>query len=207
MDLLREMAPEFKSHSNCKTDEAKAKSIAEKTADFYDDAALSPLYGCILVIGLMDEQGNYTTLEGDEKDVLEMFWSTYEKTPDKWCFWSGSGNSQAFDIDFILTRSRILGVKYPYTIRNGRHYSSRIMDLAAEFLLHNSQSYLSLSNAAAVMGLYRQDASLVRKSATEEVTGKDFARFYRGTPEEKAKAMLYLERDLILTQRLAKRIL
>jgi hypothetical protein len=195
----------FKPSSRLK-DPAK---IAEAKADFISEAALSPLTGSIIVIGLIDQDAKVEYLEGTESVILTAFWKRFEAHAEavtKFCCWSGSGAAgKIFDADFIVTRSRILGVRIPPTVRNGRFYGSRIVDLASEFLLYQTDAYLSLTKAAMLMGMY-DDASLslTPKSDTDEVKGENFHRHYAENP---AKALPYLANDLLHTYHLARRIL
>jgi hypothetical protein len=214
-EVLESLKPEFKASAACKSAEAIAKSIAEKESDFFERAALSPFYGSIVVIGTIHD-GQPMMLEGDEKELLHSFWalfSAHGHADMRWCFWSGCGAPGGFDLKFIIQRSMILGVKIPAGVRNGRFFSERIIDLAATFLLHDPTAYLSLTNAANILGLFREDQSLVRKAKSDEVQGANFHLFYDGLatiePREtqRAKALSYLGNDLKLTSAIARRIL
>lgn len=191
----------------------------------HEKAALSPFTGKVVVIGLMTHEGRQMLLEGQESNVLTAFWTIYRSHAEavtKFCYWSGSGSaSKGFDIDYIVTRSRILGVSLPVGLRKGRYYSDRIVDLASEFLLYQSDAYLSLSRAAGVMGLFG-DMELTppinAKCDDDDVTGANFYQWYDGkadgiaaqvttAEQQRAFALSYLKNDLNLTYHLAKRIL
>lgn len=190
----------------------EADQVDAKTK-FIERAALSPLTGKIVVIGLIDDEGAIIYLEGDEKKVITDFWAIvdhHENAVTKFVFWSGSGAAQeAFDMDFIVTRSRILGIKLPHSVRNGRFYGNRFIDLASEFLLYRSGAYLSLTNVAELFGLFDgvQTPPVTRKSEADEVTGATFAKVYAEGEEGRAKALGYLANDLALTLHVARRIL
>jgi len=186
--------------------------IAESLALAKSRAALDPLTGKILVIGLMDQDGQHHYIEGEEASLILEFWRRFEPewlpghADARFCFWSGSGSaSTMFDIDYIVTRSRLLGVKVPPQVRNGRFYSSRIIDLASEFLLFQTGEYLSLSNAGHAFGLYEDGSDCHPKDKeTDEVTGENFHKVYA---QDRAKALSYLENDLHITRQIALRIL
>lgn len=193
----------------------------------HENAALSPFTGSIVVIGLIDEEGNTVFIEGDERTILAAFWARFndpQHTGRKFVFWSGCGASEKmFDLDFIVTRSRIQGVRVPPQVRQGRYYSSRFIDLASEFLLHQREAYLSLTKAADMLGLYGADKphnglagrhQIVPKREDDPVTGENFHQWYDGkaadlvSPEEQRRyALKYLANDLSHLLHLAPRIL
>ena len=182
--------------------------IAESLELAKSRAALDAKTGQIIVIGLMDQDGLTDYIRGEETTILNEFWKVFNKPGNadtKFCLWSGSGSaSTMFDIDYIVTRSRILGVKVPPQVRNGRFYSGRIVDLASEFLLYQTGEYLSLSNAGHVFNLYADGSDCHPKNKeTDEVTGENFWRVYETDPK---KALGYLENDLRLTRQIALRI-
>lgn len=183
-----------------KIDAAKADAIA--------DASLNPITGSIIIIGMMDDEGKPWYLEGPERKILDNFWTEFESPTNaytKFCFWSGCGAAgKMFDIDFIVTRSRILGVRVPSSVRNGRFYSSRIVDLASEFLLYQNDAYLSLTNAAEAFRFYDIYPELTRKKDTDLVRGENFWEYYE---KDKHMAMPYLLNDLNHVYRLAQYIL
>ncbi len=193
------------------------------------DAALNPFTAEIVVIGLIDEQGFTAYLHGPEPAILGGFWKAFTLGGDaarKFVFWSGCGAIESkFDIDFIMTRSRICGVKIPPQARDGRYYSRRIVDLAGEFLLHKRESYLSLTKAAQLFNLYGADGlcgpegvpadqTIFPKRDDDPVTGKNFFLWWDGiavadhsAEEQRALATRYLANDLKHLLHLAPRIL
>jgi hypothetical protein len=204
--------------------EARDTHADEKVAYWkraHDFAACNPFTGRIVVIGLVNEEGSVSYIEGDEKTILTLFWMHYSAHGDaarKFVFWSGCGASEKnFDIDFIVTRSRINGVRIPPGVRQGRFYSPRIVDLAGEFLLHQREQYLSLTKAAELFGLYDDTApgpKITPKRDDDTVTGESFHAWYAGTAvdmvsaaEQRAHALTYLKNDLLHLVHLADRIL
>jgi hypothetical protein len=209
---------EYKTHGNIK-DPVKLQAHratweeaqAEAKALFIERAALSPLTGTVCCIGLADDAGEIKTLEGDERTVLTEFWrrvSLHENATTKWVYWSGSGSyADNFDLDFIVTRSRLIGVPVPPSVRSGRFYNPRFVDLAAEFLLYRSGEYLSLTNAGELFGLYDGKHGVTPKRKDDEVTGANFAVLYDLGGESRQKALAYLANDLKITYHLANAIL
>jgi hypothetical protein len=204
------------------------EELAKYWSNAYDRAALNPFTGEIIVIGLIDEHGSTAYLDGPEKGILVAFWTAYAlggDTARKWVYWSGCGDfSKKFDIDYIVTRSRIRGVRIPPGVRLGRNYSSRIVDLAGEFLLHQREAYLSLTKAGELFGLYGEhgtgpegapaDLHVFPKREGDPVQGANFFQFWSGTaysdvPQEEQRllALRYLGNDLKHLLHLAPRIL
>jgi hypothetical protein len=185
--------------------------IADAKAEYLAEAALSPLTGRVVVIGLIGIEAMPEYLEGPEKAVLEAFWGYFRANhyaAHRFCFWSGAGNAGHFDIDFIVTRSRILGLDVPATARNGRYYGTRIVDLAAEFLLNRTGDYLSLTNAGEIFHLFDEGVTPAckRKKPDDPITGAGFALAYANGATCQA-ALDYLANDLFLLYHLAKAIL
>lgn len=206
-ERLEQLIPEIKAHPACKSPESISKSIAERTADFYEKAALSALFGRIVVIGTLTPHGEPRFIQGEEKAILEEFWGLVAEQGQadmRWAYWSGCGAPGGFDLRYVIQRSMILGVRIPSFVRNGRFFTERIVDLAAVFLLHDPTAYLSLSNAAKVMGLIVPGSGLTVKSKHDEVTGANFHQFYLTDPH---KALGYLVNDLKLTAAIASRVL
>lgn len=214
-----------------KVAQAKADHESDRIAywkNAHDRAALNPFTAKTLVIGIIDETGKVAYLDGKEEAILSAFWWAFAREGEadrKWVFWSGCGATEKkFDIDFIVTRSRICGVRLPAGVRQGRYYSSRIVDLAGEFLLHQRESYLSLTKAAELFGIYGQhgtgpdgapaDLHCFPKGDDDQVTGANFFQWWEGTAttectaeEQLMMAIRYLGNDLKHLLHLAPRIL
>lgn len=211
----------------CKADHEADRVAYWKNA--HDRAALNPFTGQIVVIGLINQDAAIVYLEGDEKNIVRLFWHHFTQPDDgarKFLFWSGCGAAEKmFDLDYIVTRSRILGVKVPPQVRNGRFYTPRIVDLASEFLLYQREQYLSLTKAAELFGLYDQNFGDIRKADStalniwrkhdgDACTGENFWLWYEGkaNTEDSAEAqrdfaLRYLANDLRHLFHLAPRIL
>lgn len=159
----------------------------------YDNAALDPFTGAIVCIGIASDTGPVEILdEKTEAGTLRQFWQLFELAENavtKWVFWSGSGDpSRKFDIDFIVTRSRINRVPIPVGVRSGRFYGGRIVDLAGEFLLHQRERYLSLTKACDMLGVYEEHKDVVPKDENAVVTGETFWRWWDGVMDIKGVA-------------------
>lgn len=205
-----------------KVNQAKADHEAERTAywaNLRERAALDPFTGEILCIGTITHTGAIDIIaEKTEAATIRQFWqlvSLPDASLTKFVFWSGCGDvSRKFDIDYIVTRSRILGVPVPSLVRNGRYYASRFVDLAGEFLLHQRDRYLSLTRAADLFGLYGPDRGLVAKRDDDPVTGANFFQWWKGEAsndhsleQQRDFACIYLKNDLRHLVPLAQRIL
>jgi hypothetical protein len=203
---------------------------AEAQKDYWEkaraNASLCPFTGRIVVIGLITEDASISYLEGDEKTILRLFWYHFTEPKNalrKWVYWSGCGDAgKNFDLDYIVTRSRILGITVPPLVRNGRFYSSKFVDLASEFLLYQREQYLSLTKAGEMFGLYElpevsdieADRTIWRKREDDPVQGSNFWEWYEGRtgdgvmPEEQRLfALRYLRNDLLHLWHIAPRIL
>lgn len=227
-------------YGNTKDPAKRAELLASKRTDheadraaywknLKDRAALNPFTAQIVVIGIVDHEGAVDYLMGAEKDLLAEFWalfSEYGEAARKFVFWSGCGAAaKMFDLDFIVTRSRILGVRIPPAVRSGRFYSPRFVDLASEFLLYQNDVYLSLTRAADIFGLYVDGKhpgpstvgahqTIFPKTDDDPVTGENFWQWFEGIAqtdqskeEQRLFALRYLRNDLLHLFHLAPRIL
>jgi hypothetical protein len=207
-------------YGNTKDPGKRAALLAEKReeheagrtgywANLVARAALDPFTGAIVCIGITtDTSSPEIFCEATEAGTLRQFWQVFalaDNATTKFVFWSGCGDpNKKFDIDFILTRSRILGVKIPQRVRSGRYYDNRIVDLAQEFLLNQRDRYLSLTKAA------------------DPVQGANFWQWWDGVAvgttvahpaqphtaaEQRAYAAKYLCNDVLHLKYLAPRIL
>jgi hypothetical protein len=188
------------------------EKIALARDKFLGEAALSPLTGAIVVIGLVECDGRILFLEGTEEEIIKAFWASVSapvNTVTKFVYWSGSGSSsQNFDMDFIITRSRLLRIPVPVAVRNGRFYGGRFVDLASEFLLYQTGEYLSLTNAGHLFDLYQDGVtpSVQPKSKTDPIQGANFAAAY-DNQTTRQDALGYLRNDLLHLYHLAHAIL
>lgn len=184
-----------------------------------DRAALDPFTGAIVCIGVCSDSGEVEILaEKTEAATLRTFWQLWELRDcvvTKFVFWSGCGDvSKWFDIDYIVTRSRINRVPVPSGVRQGRYYSNRIVDLAKEFLLYQRERYCSLTKAADMLGLYAEHKDILPKSEADPVRGENFWQWWYGAmdmnmsqDEQRDFAKSYLVNDCLTLRYLAPIIL
>lgn len=205
-----------------KIDASRAQHEADRAAYWkkaYEDAALDPFTGEILCIGVASDVGAVEILaEKTEAATLRAFWQLWELRDcvvTKFVFWSGCGDvAKQFDIDYIVTRSRINRVPVPAGVRQGRYYSNRIMDLAKEFLLYQRERYCSLTKAAEMLGLYAEHPDIAPKTDSDPVQGVNFWQWWEGSAvqdhsaeEQRALACKYLVNDVSTLKYMAPIIL
>ena len=191
-----------------------------------DRAALNPLTAQVLVIGIYDRTdllNECSYIEGDEATILTQFWemwynadlSTGNFSTEKFCFWSGSSNSENFDPDMLIRRSWILGVTVPPQVITGRYLGSRWEDAAQRYMFGRFNEYCGLSRAAEELGLFDAGAEIFPKSKEDTVTGANFWQWYEGSmtgdaakacPDQKTLAMSYLTNDLLTLDAIVGRI-
>lgn len=223
-------------YGNTKDPLKRAALLEQKRIDHQEDclaywaklrerAALDPFTGAIVCIGVITDTGAPEIIaEATEAATLRQWWQIYSLTDNatsKFVFWSGCGDAaKKFDIDYIVTRSRINRVPLPSRVRDGRYYDRRIVDLAGEFLLNQRDRYLSLTKAADMLGLYAEHADIFPKTDTDPVRGENFWLWWQGAAahdsvpetqsspaEQRALAVKYLCNDLLTTKYLAPHIL
>jgi hypothetical protein len=157
-DFLESLLPEFDPSEvklgNAKDPAlvaAKIEAAREKhQADFLEKAALDPLTGRVLAIGLLsfgpneDKATSEVALDDaacddNERELLEDFWSVFLRSLDGERTFFVGHNSTDFDLPFLVTRSRILGVRVPPLVirRSGNRYSfsDRFIDTRTVFAL------------------------------------------------------------------------
>lgn len=175
-----------------------AAAHAKHWADFVSSAALSPITGQILVIGYHSTEKNVTLVsEKPETQLLVEFWKKYEE-----CRAAGrrmvGHNIAGFDIPFLVRRSWLNDIPVPATVFDRGKWidSSTLVDTLSLWKCgtNDGEKLDSLGRAFGVGG------------KTEGVNGGDFARLYFGAAEERAKALEYAARDVVLTAKIATRM-
>jgi hypothetical protein len=198
-----------------------ATEAAAAEAAAIEKAALSALTGRVCAVGYIDHLGETFVHVADEMELLAEFWkrfAAYGDADTRFAFWSGSGASDSlFDLDFLFQRSLLRGVYIPPQVRpiGARFYCGRFVDLASRFLLGKREAFLSLTNAAALFGLYGRvvdlgasSVVLKRKTDADPVTGATFHRCLKSLdPAERDAAADYLRNDLFHLAALAPFIL
>lgn len=172
-----------------KIEEYKQNAIKQKI----EEGAKDPLYGAICAIGFMVPGSSPVFLTGkntgEEKIMLEGFWELAIATRIIGYHFKG------FDLPFIVTRSRMLGVKVPGVYRE---IERQIDDVMLELLCYQYKKYISLDNAAKRHGV----SSALREGQCESAEFWDY--FSSGDKGKIANAINHLEADLMETEALAK---
>jgi hypothetical protein len=184
-------------------------SLAALEAEYWqgiiDKAALSPVTGRILAIGYRatETAPHKAAIDhGDEAEIVAKFWEKYKKcreTKPNQRKMVGC-NILDFDLPFLIRRSWILGVDVPSTvIRDDRYFDPVFVDIRAKWLCgqyrNGCESSLDLIGRAFGIG-----------GKPDGMSGKDFARMWLGTPEERSQAEAYLLQDLKVTALAAERM-
>ena len=187
---------------------AKYKEYREKAwGEFVGKAALSPVTGRVLLIGVIKD-GHFVGISDDnEANSLGLFWAKVDE-------WLGNKlpiighNSNSFDLPFLIRRSWLLGVDVPREIRQGRHWHPLFRD-TMEYWNCGAKGYVSLNSLGEAFGVGQK---------TEGIHGKDFHRWWfgemewnpttgAGTPaEQREKALEYAEQDVQLTAAVAAKM-
>lgn len=170
-----------------------AKREGAKTAhwrDFVRHAALDPLSGRVLAIGLLFENGDFSIIGNDnESELLQDFWGVC-RSPQGFLNRMIGFNTRLFDLPFLIRRSFKFRIPIPAGVRQGRYWGEEMVDLREIWQLGDRQAHGSLDTIAGHLGVGRKDGC-----------GEDFARLWRDDHE---KAVAYLRTDLDLTHRVAE---
>jgi DNA polymerase elongation subunit (family B) len=192
-DVIDRYMPEVEAPSNYK-DPAKIDAYkAEQREKFIQKAALSPLTGQVLAIGLWAD-GRYrrficTNEPQAEADCIRWLWDLVGTRTVLVGF-----NSNSFDLPFLYRRSWALGIDPPLNRmdQSGRFSHSLHVDLLDLWRLGDRNVFISLDAVARFTGLGAKSGD-----------GEFFHQVLKAFPEE---AEAYLENDVRLTFALAKRL-
>ncbi len=179
---------------NLKDPEKIAAKRAEAEADhrrlFIERAALDPLTGRVLAVGLLSDQGDFRIIgHDDEATLLREFWTACRDGKARLNRLIGF-NTHAFDLPFLIRRSFKHRVQIPFGIRRGRYWGEELIDLREEWQLGDRQARGSLDAIARYLGVGQKNGH-----------GHEFARLWT---EDRAKAVEYLRRDVELTAEIAE---
>ncbi|MGH7970806.1 MAG: ribonuclease H-like domain-containing protein [Limisphaerales bacterium] len=196
---LAQMVPPFDPNEvkvgNLKDPEKIAAKRAEAEAnhhrEFVERAALDPLTGRVLAVGLLSGHGDFCVISHeDEAAILREFWKTCRGGDMSGLNRMVCFNSHSFDLPFLIRRSFKYRIKIPLGIRRGRYWSDQMVDLREEWQLGDRQARGSLDSLARYFGVGQKNGQ-----------GHDFARLWR---ENRGQAMAYLRTDLELTAKIAE---
>ena len=193
-ETLTAQMPAFKAAANLK-DPAKIEAdIEEKKAKYIAQAALSPMSGRVIAVGIRHSHDGTQLIHGeDEADVLRKTCRVLNDCIGERIRCVGF-NIHGFDLPFLRFRAMVHGIKTPlWTTYNGRSFwSSHFRDLLPELVMGRDFAGYNLNAVCKAMGLPGK-------------TG-DGAFFYEQYKADKQKALDYLENDLKATEALGKRM-
>ncbi len=182
--------------------------IAEKLAEaevnhrrnFLDNAALDPLTGRVVAIGMlvfdelseagpaMDSGKCVIIGHDDEARMLREFWRYTQAEMGRMNPIIGF-NIFTFDLPFLFRRSWKQRVPIPFGLRRGRYWGDQVIDLREAWQLGDRQARGSLDSIAKHLGVGAKNGD-----------GKAFAELWRS---DRARAEAYLRNDLELTAKIA----
>ncbi len=167
----------------------RAEAEANHRREFVERAALDPLTGRVLAIGLLSERGEFRVLgEEDETTTLRLFWMACRGEMGRVNRMVGF-NTHTFDLPFLIRRSYKHRIEIPSGIRRGRYWAEQMVDLREEWQLGDRQARGSLDTIARYLGLGQKNGH-----------GEDFVRLWK---EDRKRAVEYLRNDVELTARIA----
>jgi hypothetical protein len=197
------------------------ETVDSAKAEFLGRAALSPVTGRVLLIGVLADKDNQPAAIANDESEAAMIYSFWLLVDD-WLFAKRpivGHNSTAFDLPFLLRRSWCLGVPVPREVRQGRYWNPLFRDtmewwncgardqgVPGRWLREAFVGYVKLNTLGAFFGVGQK---------TEGVAGGDFSKLWFGqmpaeqwgTPEEqRAKAIEYNAQDLRLTFAVARKM-
>ncbi len=201
--LLPPFDPAEVKTGNLKDPAKIAEKIAEAEAnhrrDFFDKAALDPLTGRVVAIGVMvydhkaRELGNLSLRRGGKFSII----GHDEEAQTLFEFWEltrgemGRNNPMIgfnifnFDLPFLIRRSWRHRVPVPFGLRRGRYWGDQLVDLRDAWQLGDRQARGSLDSIARHLGVGAKNGD-----------GKAFAELWQN---DRPKAEGYLRNDIELT--------
>ena len=182
-DLIESLAPEFEAPSNYKDPEKIAAAIDAKRDAWLSKAALSPLTGQVLAIGMLID-GEYQALLGEESAVISQFWNMLTGSTALIGF-----NSHRFDLPFLVRRSWAHGIVPPRVHSRGFPMSTDLMEM---WQMGDRQEFVSLDTVARFLGVGAKTGS-----------GAHFAELMKF---DESAALDYLENDIRITAAVAERL-
>lgn len=193
--LLPPFDPTEVKTGNLKDPDKIAAKIAEAEAnhrrEFFDKAALDPLTGRVVAIGVLYPDSREFVILGDEDEVrlLSKFWELTRGEMGRVHQMVGF-NCHLFDLPFLIRRSWKHRVPVPLGIRRGRYWSDQLVDLREAWQLGDRQARGSLDSIAKHLNVGAKNGD-----------GKLFAELWRS---DRAQAEAYLRNDVELTAKVAE---
>lgn len=209
-DELAKMIPPFDPTEvkcgNIKDADKIAAKIAEAKAtherDSIERAALDPLTGQVLAIGIMSVDAGGETLDfcnntieilgdKDEAKTINEFWTLIQAEFGRLYPIVGF-NINGFDLPFLIRRSWKHGISIPRGLRRGRYWGDQVIDLREEWQCGDRMAKGSLDSIAKHFGVGAKNGD-----------GKQFSELWA---TDRDKAIEYLANDLRLTAKVAQRM-
>lgn len=189
---LASMMPEFEAPKNYKDAEKIKAYIDGERKDWLEKAALSPVTGRVLAIGVRTPAGNEIFAD-DEKTALIAFWTRMTDLIRGGAQMVGF-NIFRFDLPFLMRRSWSHGVQVPTGIVDARGYYNRahFTDLYEVWQCGDKSASISLDALSKFLGVGAKNGE-----------GAHFAKLWA---TERKLALAYLENDLLLTENVARRL-
>jgi hypothetical protein len=194
-----------------------AEKIAEAEAnhrrDFIERAALDPLTGRVVAIGVMTfdargevlADGHHTPFSkggkfsiighDDEARTLAEFWELASSDQGRMTPMVGF-NIFGFDLPFLFRRSWKHRVRIPFGLRRGRYWGDQLVDLRDCWQLGDRQARGSLDSIARHLGVGAKTGC----EPHGPPSGKHFAELWR---RDRKQAEAYLRNDIELTGKVA----
>ena len=192
--LLPPFNPAEVKTGNLKDPAKIAEKIAEAEAnhrrDFIERAALDPLTGRVVAIGMLDLETDKFFIIGhdDEARTLREFWEASRGEMGRNNPLIGF-NICNFDLPFLFRRSWKHRIAVPFGIRRGRYWGDQVVDLRDAWQLGDRQARGSLDSIAKHLGVGAKNGD-----------GKSFAELWRS---DRKQAEAYLRNDIELTAKIA----
>ncbi len=194
--LLPPFDPAEVKTGNLKDPAKIAEKIAEAEAnhrrDFIERAALDPITGRVVAIGVLADghQADPFFIIGheDEARTLTEFWELVRGDMGRINPFIGF-NIFNFDLPFLIRRSWKHRVPVPFGLRRGRYWCEQLVDLRDAWQLGDRQAKGSLDSIARHLGVGAKNGE-----------GKAFAELWQS---DRPKAEAYLRNDVELTAKVA----
>lgn len=194
IEEIYKLKPDFKAPSNFKDPFKIAENLKEQEENWLKKAALDPITGRIVVLGVKPFGGEPVIFEGEERDILFAWWDYFGQGREFAEFF-GHG-LKGFDIPFIIKRSWMHGIKVPMDVLfpgEGRFLNARrFHDTMQAFQCGDMKAdWVGLDAVAKFLGF---------EGKTENI-GAQFAEIYAA---DRPRALAYFVRDLEQTEAVAK---
>ena len=186
---LQDDLPVFEAPATWKDPTKIAAHVEKKRQEYVEKAALSPLTGRVLAIGILTE-GEKGIFEGSEENILTEFWRYFRHNSE--AQWVGH-NTHSFDWPFLIKRSWKLNITAPSGIRDGRWFRKNLRDTMEMFTGGGYGERISLDRLARFLGCGSKGGQ----------SGKFFSELWHN--DHKA-ALEYLYNDLEMTRGVFERM-